>query len=232
MKERSSAEDLKLIISSAAHELRNQLGVMRNSLYFLKLILPREESIRRHLRIMEHQLNVCDRVVFELQSFARSSRPIIELTNLNQLVIEAVDSFYFPDEIKVKMSLADDLPFIPLDPYQMRQVILNLISNAVQAMPDGGELRIRTYKLSSRQVALEVEDTGPGVPDEIKEAIFNPFFTTKPRGIGLGLYVCRKIVEMHGGEIACEDGKGSGALFRIKLPISGEGKADEDFDNR
>jgi len=229
MKGRFDAEDLKLMISSAAHELRNQLGVMRNSLYFLKLVLPKEESLRRHLRIMEHQLNVCDRIVFELQSFARGNKPIIELTNLNQLVRETIESFYFPEEIKVKMSLSDDLPFIPLDPYQMRQVILNLISNAVQAMPDGGELRIRTYKANSRRVILEVEDTGPGVPNEMKESIFRPFFTTKPRGIGLGLYVCRKIVEMHGGEIECEDGEEGGALFRIKLPISGEGRLNEDF---
>jgi signal transduction histidine kinase len=118
-----------------------------------------------------------------------------------------------------------DLPSVSMDREQMKQVLLNLILNALQAMPGGGKLRIQTVLLASgkgvgtgQAVEIRVQDTGQGIPAEIQSKIFEPFFSTKEEGIGLGLSVAQRIVEEHQGRIRVESAEGRGALFYITLP--------------
>jgi signal transduction histidine kinase len=115
-----------------------------------------------------------------------------------------------------------DLPLVSADSAKLKQVVINLLMNAVQAMPGGGAVTVTTRRHGKRHVELQVRDTGPGIPDELRDSIFNPFFTTKPEGegTGLGLYICRNIVREHGGEILVESPAGAGATFTVRLPVA------------
>ena len=106
----------------------------------------------------------------------------------------------------------------------LRQVLMNLAANALQAMPEGGRLRCRTRALPGGRIELVVADTGPGVPAEVRARLFEPFFTTRPDGTGLGLALCREIVVQHGGQITLDDDTPIGATFRVVLPIIREAK--------
>jgi len=122
--------------------------------------------------------------------------------------------------------LQEDLPAIQVDGIQLQQVLLNLTRNAVEAMnvcdPETRRLLIRTQVLSEEEVELAVQDTGPGVPDDLLEQLFEPFFTTKAEGMGLGLSLSRSIIEAHGGALRYDSAAGSGGTFRIGLPTAPE----------
>jgi signal transduction histidine kinase len=115
-----------------------------------------------------------------------------------------------------------ELPLISADPAKLKQVVINLVMNAAQAMRGGGLVTVATRRHGSREIELVVSDTGPGIPDELRDEIFNPFFTTKPEGegTGLGLYICRNIIREHGGEIIVEPPAEGGATFTVRLPAT------------
>ena len=124
-----------------------------------------------------------------------------------------------PDNIKVLISIEESLPALVVDKHFIKRVLLNLITNAIQAMPDGGKLTIKATHKNGTAV-ISVEDTGLGIPEEDKNKIFKPLFTTKSRGQGFGLSVCKRLVEAHnGGSIAFESKVGKGSKFTIKVPI-------------
>ncbi len=106
------------------------------------------------------------------------------------------------------------------DPQLLKRVLINLVTNAVQAMPDGGKLTLSAQVDSQGQVVITVVDTGVGIPEKIKPQIFTPLFTTKPRGQGFGLAVCKRVIEAHGGTISFESQRGKGAKFTIQFPAS------------
>jgi signal transduction histidine kinase len=113
-----------------------------------------------------------------------------------------------------------DFPQVKADPQLLKRVLVNLVTNAVQAMPDGGKLTINAEVNSQGQVVVIVEDTGVGIPEKIKPQIFTPLFTTKPRGQGFGLAVCKRVIEAHGGYINFESQEGKGAKFTIQFPAN------------
>jgi len=115
-----------------------------------------------------------------------------------------------------------ELPLISADTGKLKQVLINLVTNAAQAIGGAGTVTLRTQRLGESAIELSVSDTGPGIAEELHESIFAPFFTTKPEGegTGLGLYLCRNIVREHGGEIVLESSPGHGATFRVQLPQS------------
>jgi signal transduction histidine kinase len=144
-----------------------------------------------------------------------------------------------PENVKLTVELADGLPRVSCDPEQLRQVFLNLAINAVQMMPKGGELRIAT-RLARDEVALwrdtprrsdlvevRFRDTGPGVPEDARDHIFVPFYTTREKGTGLGLAICQRIVKTHGGTIGVRSAQGEGAEFVMALPAIWEGREKE-----
>jgi signal transduction histidine kinase len=159
-----------------------------------------------------------------LLDFARQTTPQKQELRVNQ-VIEDVLSLVrnqasFRD-LKITLNLNPSLPTVMADNDQMRQVVLNIVLNAAEAMPRGGELRIQSdLDRESKNVVVRLSDTGPGIPDDIKERLFEPFFTTKKSGTGLGLAIAYGIVERHKGTLELESAPGRGTTFIITLPVS------------
>jgi signal transduction histidine kinase len=170
-------------------------------------------------------------VVKKLMLFARPMPPKKTQVNLNQLVEEGLyflESRCAKEGIKLVRSLSLDLPEITADPGQLTQVLVNLVVNAVQAMPDGGKLTVETH-VGDGYISLTVEDTGVGMSDKVAQKIFMPFFTTKDvdQGTGLGLAVVHGIVTSHGGSIKVDSKVGRGTRFEVKLPLAGAPDVEE-----
>jgi signal transduction histidine kinase len=157
----------------------------------------------------------------------RRGLPEMIPVNLNDTIHGALDLAAVEIEtnrIEVELNLASSLPAITGDRVQLQQLFLNIVLNAIEAMRDVGpvrKLRVRSYG-EARQIIVEVEDTGPGIPAEIAERLFEAFVTMKEQGMGLGLSICRTIVEGHGGSIAAIPASGSGAIFRLVFPAGAE----------
>jgi len=211
--------------SGVAHELRQPLAVISNSVYFLgrKLKDVAIEKVPRHLEILEKEVKHANRMISDLLEFARTSTPTLKQCEINQAVEDALSSVEISENIEVKTMLKEDLPAILADFDKIKGACVNIIANAVSAMPEGGKLEIKTEENTGGSIEISIADTGTGIPKENLQTIFNPLFTTKARGFGLGLSLCKKYVEAHGGEIRVESEVGKGSAFTVKLPISGQG---------
>jgi two-component system NtrC family sensor kinase len=214
------------ILAGVAHELNNPLSVVTGHAALLGRALAGTPDAERARKIGQ-AADRCARIVKNFLALARQYPPERRRVALNDAVTEAVELFAYQfrlDNVQVVLDLAVDLPVLWADPHQLHQVVVNLISNAhhaVREMPTR-QLALRTVDDRSRgRVVLEVADTGPGVPAEIRRQIFEPFFTTKPvgQGTGLGLSLCLGIVESHGGRLSLESGPDVGARFRVDLPV-------------
>jgi two-component system NtrC family sensor kinase len=175
---------------------------------------------------MEAELVRSTKLIRNLLDFARQSPPAFKTINLNEFVNRAYDLAAHSAElqhIKVVKQLDDSIPSLTADPEQLQQVFTNLFINAIQAMPDGGTLTIRT-SYADENVRLEVQDTGCGISTENMSKLFTPFFTTKPevKGVGLGLAVAYGIIQRHKGRIDVNSKVGEGTTFTIILPLNPE----------
>jgi signal transduction histidine kinase len=171
------------------------------------------------LALMDQQVASCDRTIAALLDFARPDQAHPEPMDLNSLVQTVLAEAPRPGSIGLQMDLEPDLPAALADSHQVSEVLGNLITNALQAMGDEGELRVRTWHdAGARQVLVEVSDTGPGIPEENLRRIFDPLFTTKAKGIGLGLVVCKRLVERQSGTLTVRSAEGEGAAFTVALP--------------
>ncbi len=160
-------------------------------------------------------------MIIDLLAFARFEEPVLKDCNINQVVEEVLFSIEIPPKIEVKKELKESIPIILADPYQIQRVCFNLLSNAMSAMLEGGNLEIRTDKdKDGENIVISIADTGEGIPEENIEKVFEPFFTTKARGFGLGLSLCKKYVEAHSGRIEIESEVGKGTTLIVKLPIN------------
>jgi PAS domain S-box-containing protein len=217
---KSRLEALGELSAVIAHEVRNPLGVIFNSLGSLRRLVGGSGDARMLLDIVGEEADRLNRIVGDLLDFARHSPPLLGPDRLEQVVDEAVSVALAqpPRGLEVVRRLDTALPEVALDAGQIRQAVLNLVVNAVQAMPHGGRLTVRTL-LEGATVVVEVEDSGPGIPEEVQARIYEPFFTTKATGTGLGLPVVRRIVEGHGGELRLRTGPG-GTCFSMRLPIA------------
>jgi PAS domain S-box-containing protein len=205
--------------SSVAHEIRNPLGVIKNSVYFLNIRLKEnaDEKVVKHLRIMEDNINAADRIISDLLDLSRNKVGVLELVDLNGILERAFASLSVPENIKVITKL-DKIPKMLLDPERIKRVFLNIIQNAVAAMPKGGKLIVGTSR-SGDSVEISFKDSGIGIPEENMQKLFTPLFTTKAKGLGMGLSICKQIVEGHRGDIVVKSKAGEGALFIVRLPI-------------
>ncbi|MCX7806520.1 MAG: ATP-binding protein [Planctomycetota bacterium] len=208
---------LGMLAAAVAHEIRNPLTSIRMTVEMLdeNRLGPDGAEAKRML------LDELDRLNIQLDSlltFARRPKPVPAPANVNALVSDTLRLLARQLEharVSVERRLSPDMPEIPLDAGQIRQVLLNLFLNAVQAMPRGGTLTVRT-SVEEDRIAIEVEDTGMGIPETDREKVFSPFFTTKEAGGGLGLALARRIVEDHGGTITFDSRPGR-TVFRVSL---------------
>jgi len=207
------------LASTIGHELRNPLGVISNALYLLHgdVSASPSEAAARHLATAEREVSAATVIVSDLLEFARQRDPVVTDVDAVALVEEALAVLPPPTGINV----VRELPSGPLrlvgDRDMLRQVLLNLVGNAYQALPDGGTVTV-TLADDAPGVRLAVADTGAGMTPEVREKLFQPFFTTKARGVGLGLAVSKRIVDAHSGTIEVDSAPGAGARFVVMLP--------------
>lgn len=220
------------LLAGVAHEVRNPLAGIRSSAQlWLRGLGPDAESIGR----VVDEVDRIEGLIAQLLRFSRSQGPKLVADDLNAVVAEATELVRLqadPRGVQIVSDLADDLPEIPLERAAFLQVLRNLTTNALQAMPDGGRVRLVTRTHPSRKwVEVTVADSGPGLSETARAHLFEPFFTTRPDGTGLGLPIAREIVLAHGGEILVDDahspsGHGSsprfatGCAFTIRLPTN------------
>jgi signal transduction histidine kinase/CheY-like chemotaxis protein len=210
------------LAGGVGHELRNPLGVIKNSVYYLNMILPPDEKVQKHLRILDREVANSDRIVTDLLDFARVKIPVREGAHLGTIVRAALERLPLPESVTVQLELSESMPAVLVDAQQVEQILLNFLQNAVQAMPDGGRVTVSTGE--DRETAFAaVEDTGVGVPPENLAKIFQPLFTTKAKGIGLGLALVRDLAGANGGRITLESTVGQGSRFAVHFEKAAPG---------
>jgi signal transduction histidine kinase len=206
------------------HDLRNPLQAMVSTMYLARKILasPSYEKTREVAKLLDPldaHISYMNKIVSDLQDYAGSLTIEPIETNLPDLIRDALSAAKIPGTVTASVVVQGELSRIVVDPALMRRVLSNLITNAVQAMPQGGELTIEASK-NRGAVSISVQDTGEGIAKENLENIFNPFFTTKAKGQGLGLAVCRRILEAQGGKITLKSEVGRGSTFTVEIPTS------------
>ncbi len=212
------------LAGGVGHELRNPLGVISNAVYFLQMTLSdADETTREYLGILSSEVRNAEKIVSDLLDFSRIRAAEKEEIAVSDLVARTLEKRPPPENVAVTTAIDADVPPVFVDPQQMVQVLMNLVTNAYQAMPEGGSLTIGAQARGDR-VALAVTDTGCGIPLENMGRLFEPLFTTRARGIGLGLVTSKNLVEANGGSIEVQSEVGEGSTFTIVLPIRG-GKA-------
>jgi PAS domain S-box-containing protein len=207
------------LASSIAHELRNPLGVINNSSYYLnsKLKNVADEKVVKHLKIISKKVNSANIIISDLLDFTKTIKPILKETKISGVIKNALSSVNIPENIEVITEL-DEIPLMLLDSEQIQRVFKNIIINAVQAMLEGGKLTIQTVK-DGDSVNIAFKDTGIGIPKENLGKIFEPLFSTKTTGIGLGLPICKQILGNHDGNITVQSEVSKGSTFIVKLPL-------------
>ena len=207
------------LAATVAHELRNPLAVVRTSACYLRQrCRGQDERVDRHLQLIDHQVQAAGRIITELLDFSREVVPNRAPLDVNRVAREVLAQLSVPDRVQAHLELSEDLPPIRVDPIHLEQCLRNLVHNALQAMPEGGTLTLRTG-LQERGAVLEVQDTGLGIPPEDLERIFEPLFTTRAQGCGLGLSLTRKLVLANRGHLELDSEVGRGTSFRIVLPL-------------
>lgn len=204
------------------HDLRNPLQAIINTIYLarmkLDLIPPQieKQDLEQIYNKIESQVLYMDKIVTDLQDFSRKINLKREQINLKELIDEVLSSISTPENIKVSVEIKNEPTLAVADYASMKRVFDNLVLNAIQAMPNGGNLKIGIKSLEEKTI-VTVEDTGVGIPKESVSKIFEPFFTTKAQGQGLGLSICKKFVDANGGSIKVESTEGKRTIFTIKL---------------
>ena len=223
--------------AAIAHEVKNPLAGIEVMAGLLKRQLTENEDAQSILKDIIKEAKMANAIVVEVLDFVRPIRLQVEDIHLVEVVRDAIamaESHRNRGEIDVKVALPDDLPGIQGDPHQLRQIFTNLLTNAFEAMNGTGHVTISAAQLPAEEevavgsdvkavpmIQVEVADSGPGVPPEVMDKMFSPFFTTKPQGSGLGLAIVRKIVDAHDGRIDVSARPQRGTSFRITLPVTG-----------
>jgi len=212
------------LAGGVGHELRNPLGAIRNAVYYVKGKVAKSELGQKEPRVMEFleiaddEINASNKIISDLLGFSRVGKPSVSPTQIEKVIEEALSRTPIPENIELTKKLDTELPEVEADPDQIQQVLINMITNAVQAMPEGGKLTIGVRE-KGEFLELEIADTDGGIPAEAMGKIFDPLFTTRAKGIGLGLAVCKSIIDRHGGHIEVKSQVGQGTTFNIKLPL-------------
>ncbi|MBT3363628.1 MAG: PAS domain S-box protein [Chloroflexi bacterium] len=207
--------------SGIAHELRNPLAVVNNAAYYIKLKMGgNDETLDKHLSIMEKEIFRSSGIIAGLLDFARTREPQLKAVDLNEFVRAVVSGLSIPEAVKLTSEFHSGRLEIAIDTEQIKRVLINMVNNAVQSMPKGGELLIK-IELSQGYAQIHITDTGVGISREHQRQIFEPLFTTRSAegGTGIGLSICKSVIKAHRGDIKVNSSMGKGTTFIIKLPI-------------
>jgi signal transduction histidine kinase len=222
-KERLST--LGQLTATVAHEMRNPLSAIRNSLHALRELtqgsgLPLDRAMAR----IDRSIDRCDGIIGDLLEYARARELARHEVTLDPWLSDVLDEQRLPDEIRLERCFAAPAAVIALDGDRFRRVVINLIENAAQALVESGDRsadrRIRVATSAGEMAEIVIEDSGPGIPTAILPRIFEPLFSTKSFGTGLGLPTVKQIVEQHGGTITLANATTGGASARIRLPLA------------
>jgi two-component system NtrC family sensor kinase len=215
---------LGVLSSGVAHEINNPLGVILGYAAYLEKKMPEDDPSYHYIHEIKRESKRCKKIVQDLLSYARTPQPELEPTDLNHLLDQIVEFAANHTDlfgVKIIREFAPDLPPVPADGDQIRQVAINLILNAGSAMNGNGVLTVRTIREEDFAV-VTFADTGCGISEEDQAHIFEPFFTTKERGTGLGLAITRQLIELHHGTIRIASMPGEGTTVTIRLPLTRE----------
>ncbi len=209
------------LLANMAHELRTPLGSIKGVAEIFRDKLPEDDKLHELSKILVLQVDRLNHVVENLLQFVRSG-PKTQggRAQVGKIVTDVLDLSYQRAEagrIEIVTTMPPELPSVAIDPEPLQQVLLNLVVNAIQAMPEGGRLEILARDRGD-DVEISVSDTGCGIPPEVREKIFDPFFTTKAGGTGLGLSICERIVSGFGGLLTVTSEVGEGTTFTVALP--------------
>ena len=219
------------LAGGVGHELRNPLGIISNAVYYLKFIQPdADQKVKQYHAMIEQEVRNSDKIITDLLDFARLEAVDRAPVSVRELVQRTLTRFPVPETIITSLKISEDLPKAFADMAQMEQVLGNLTVNACQAMlmktTDGAVSKISELTITARRqqemVAIAVKDTGVGITPENMDKLFEPLFTTKSKGIGLGLAVSRKLAEANGGRIEVKSEPGKGSTFTLVLPVEGK----------
>jgi len=213
------------LASGVGHELRNPLGAIKNAVLYVRrritkseLLTYTEPKVLEFLDIIDEEVDSANKVITDLLSFSRVSKPAVSLVNVSSIIKDALNHVASSENVKLTIDVDPTLPMVMVDGVQIRQVFINIILNALEAMPEGGRLEIRA-RSKGEFVTVEFADTGCGIPESVTAKIFDPLFTTKPKGVGLGLAMSKSIIERHGGDIGVRSKEGKGTTFTLLLPM-------------
>lgn len=210
--------------TAIAHEMRNPLSVIRTSVYNLKLNLSKDNRvISENLEILDKELVRAGKIIIDILEYSRPIGLMFRPTNINTQIKEVLKSLkqqkVYSENIELKLELKEDLPHIPADNESLRRAFINIITNAVEAMPEGGQLKISTdLPPEDKTVKISFSDTGAGISEENLAKLKEPFFSTRRKGIGLGLPISYEIVERHKGNMDVRSEVNKGTTFTINLP--------------
>jgi signal transduction histidine kinase len=211
------------LAAGIAHEIRNPLTSINILIHSLRENLRPENIHREDLKVIEEEIHRINDIVDQFLRFAKPASPLLEKTEVLPIleeILQLLKPQIEAEQIFVQKDF-QSLPPITIDKKQIKQVILNLLLNAVQAMPQGGQLRLRSQLSEDHQwIQLSIQDSGMGIPPENMNKLFDPFFSTREGGIGLGLPIAHRIIDQHRGKIEVESRPGKGTLFTLWLPNS------------
>ncbi|MDT8389538.1 MAG: cache domain-containing protein [Lentisphaeria bacterium] len=213
-------ESVGVLAGGIAHDFNNLLTGLMGNIELAKSCIKPEDEAYLYITDAEHVMHAARGLAMQLLTFAKGGAPIKKIISLKEELAAAAGFSLRGSSIQLETAIADDLLPVEADRGQISQVISNLIINAKQAMPDGGKVILRAENEEEKWVKITLTDQGSGIPEEIREKIFDPYFSTKADGSGLGLASCHSIISNHGGRMMVESELGKGTSFIIRLPVS------------
>ncbi|MCX5797808.1 MAG: HAMP domain-containing sensor histidine kinase [Elusimicrobia bacterium] len=219
--EQSQYELIRRIASVVGHELRNPLAVINNSAYFVKTKLgavgQKDPKVEKHLGIIASEIARADRLISDILRFSRALEVKLAPTGLTAVVEAALKDCVVPDGVKVKREKPKSEATVQADAAALAEAVRRILDNALEAAGPAGTVTV-SWGARGGDAFVEVRDTGPGIKPEDLAKVLHPFFTTKPRGLGLGLAMAEKIAAAHGGRVEAKNSPGGGAALTVTLP--------------
>ena len=233
MRHQEGLANMEIMASGVAHEIKNPLGGIRGAAQLLQMELEKEE-LKEYLNVIIKEVDRINLIVENVLNFTKPKKTEFKPVNIHKIIGEILllqKESHLMNNIEIKQEYDPSLPLVDADENKLKQVFLNLIKNSLESMKNQGTLTLSTkldadfqiltkkLKVPTRMLVVEIKDTGKGVPDEIINKLFAPFFTTKSKGTGLGLFISHKIIEEHGGGLKIAKNKDKGSVAKIILPL-------------